>query len=120
MKNPLLADARGPLTKCSQKINMDTNKRATALSKAIGIETETLLELVAKELGHQDSLDRFISYGDIYTRAHPISPILHIVSGNTPAAAIQTLARGLLIGAFNQIKLPSEGIQEVEDFVEKL
>ena len=99
---------------------MDTNKRATALSKAIGTQAETLLELVAKELGHRDSLDRFISYGDIYTRAHPISPILHIVSGNTPAAAIQTLTRGLLIGAFNQIKLPSEGIQEVEDFVEKL
>ena len=99
---------------------MDTNKRAVALSKAIGIESETLLELVAKELGHRDSLDRFISYGDIYTRAHPISPILHIVSGNTPAAAIQTLTRGLLIGASNQIKLPSEGIQEVKDFVGKL
>ncbi|MDG1853657.1 MAG: acyl-CoA reductase [Verrucomicrobiales bacterium] len=99
---------------------MDTNKRAVALSKAIGIESETLLELVAKELGHRDSLDQFIPYGDIYTRAHPISPILHIVSGNTPAAAIQTLTRGLLIGALNQIKLPSEGIQEVEDFVGKL
>ncbi len=99
---------------------MDTNKRAIALSKALDIEAETLLELVAKELGHRDSLDRFIPYGDIYTRAHPISPILHIVSGNTPAAAIQTLTRGLLIGALNQIKLPSEGIQEVEDFVGKL
>ncbi|MEC7358073.1 MAG: acyl-CoA reductase [Verrucomicrobiota bacterium] len=99
---------------------MDTNKRAVALSKALDIEAETLLELVAKELGHRDSLDRFIPYGDIYTRAHPISPILHIVSGNTPAAAIQTLTRGLLIGALNQIKLPSEGIQEVEDFVGKL
>ena len=42
------------------------------------------------------------------------------MSGNTPAAAIQTLTRGLLIGALNQIKLPSEGIQEVEDFVVKL
>ena len=50
------ADARGPQTKCSQEINMDTNKRAAALSKAIGIEAETLLELVAKELGHRDSL----------------------------------------------------------------
>jgi len=99
---------------------MDTNKRAIALSKALDIEAETLLELVAKELGHRDSLDRFIPYGDIYTRAHPISPILHIVSGNTSAAAIQTLTRGLLIGALNQIKLPSEGIQEVEDFVVKL
>ena len=99
---------------------MDTNKRAAALSKAIGIEAETLLELVAKELGHRDSLDRFVSYGDIYTRAHPLSPILHIVSGNTPAAAIQTLTRGILIGAFNRIKLPSEGIKEVEDFIRQL
>ncbi|MEE2808043.1 MAG: acyl-CoA reductase [Verrucomicrobiota bacterium] len=99
---------------------MDTNKRATALSKALDIHVETLLKIVEKELGHRESLDRFVSYGDIHTRANPISPILHIVSGNTPAAAIQTITRGLLVGAFNQIKLPSEGIQEVEDFIEKL
>ena len=113
-------DAHVPLTKCCQKINMDTNKRATALSKLLDINVAKLLETVEKELGHQESIDRFVPYGDIHTRANPISPILHIVSGNTPAAAIQTITRGLLLGAFNQIKLPSDGIQEVEDFIEKL
>ena len=94
---------------------MDTNKRATALSKALDIHVETLLKIVEKELGHRESLDRFVSYGDIHTRANPISPILHIVSGNTPAAAIQTITRGLLVGAFNQIDIKGLDGQTLKD-----
>ena len=55
---------------------MDTKKRATALSKSLDIHVEKLLGTVEKELGHQESLDRFVPYGDIHTRANPISPIL--------------------------------------------
>jgi hypothetical protein len=42
--------------------------------------------------------------------------ILHIVSGNTPAAALQSLIRGLLIGSHNRCKIPSTGLPEVAQF----
>lgn len=65
-------------------------------------------------------MDEFVKYGDIFAKANPISPILHIVSGNTPEAAIQSVTRGLLVGAKNLVKLPRNGIKEFYDFLDKL
>ncbi len=40
--------------------------------------------------------------------------ILHIISGNTPHAAYQSLLRGLVIGSHNRLKLPNEGLSDFE------
>src|SRR5471030_2978187 len=96
---------------------MNTAERASALSLAAAhfpilgpCECEELLELIRLELGHGEILDGFRPYGSHFSKAAPRSPILHIVSGNTPHAALQTLLRGLLLGAHNFIKLPSAGL----------
>src|SRR5215831_12709802 len=59
-------------------------------------------------------------YGDHHCSAQPLSPILHVVSGNTPHAGIQSLTRGILVGAKNQVKLPRQGLPEFDRFVRLL
>lgn len=59
-------------------------------------------------------------YGHHQVVAIPYSPILHIVSGNTPHAALQTLIRGILVGGENLVKIPSTGLPEIERFVRLL
>ena len=99
---------------------MDTNARAQALSIATGINHSDLVEILNKELGDPKALDEFVKYGDVFAKANAITPILHIVSGNTPEAAIQSITRGLLVGAKNFVKLPKNGIKEFYDFLQKL
>ena len=99
---------------------MDTNARAQALSIATGINHSDLIEILNKELGDSKALDEFVEYGDVFAKANAITPILHIVSGNTPEAAIQSITRGLLVGAKNFVKLPKNGIKEFHDFLQKL
>ena len=83
-----------------------------------------LLEWVVLELGDAEVLDDFVSYGDPargkFSMAVPHSPILHILSGNTPHAGLQSLLRGLLVGAVNLVKLPSVGLPEVSEWIEAL
>ncbi len=45
--------------------------------------------------------------------------LLHIISGNTPHAAFQSLLAGLVLGAKNRIKLPSIGLPEFENHLPK-
>jgi hypothetical protein len=59
-------------------------------------------------------------YGDHHCSAQPLSPILHVVSGNTPHAGIQSLIRGILVGAKNRVKLPRQGLPELDHFVRLL
>ena len=105
----------------------DTASRARALAKAAAafpflgkVTARGLLALVASELGHAAVLDRFVPQGRCHVRARAQGRILHVLSGNTPAAALQSLLRGLLLGAENFCKLPSGGIPEVEEFVSRL
>jgi Acyl-CoA reductase (LuxC) len=103
---------------------MNTRERAAAIAIAalpfgqvLGATTVAdLVALVRTELGHEHALDDFIPLGGHLAKAHPRQPILHIVSGNTPAAGLQSLIRGLLLGAENLCKLPSTGLPEVERF----
>ena len=108
---------------------MNTAERAAALAGAAGnfpllgsFSTGDLLELVRRELGHAEILDGFRPYGKSshFSRAFAPAPILHIVSGNTPHAALQSLTRGLLLGARNLMKIPSQGLPEVEAFLDML
>ncbi|MFT5881582.1 MAG: hypothetical protein ACI9FG_000067 [Crocinitomicaceae bacterium] len=94
---------------------MLTEQRAHHLAKAseafqvfLGpITANELLDWVSHELGHPEALDDFQQVGDILTKANPPKHLLHIISGNTPHAGLQSLLRGLLVGAQNTIKLPS-------------
>ncbi len=78
--------------------------------------TDDLLALVRAELGHAEALDDFVPYGGHCAQAVAVATILHVVSGNTPAAGLQSLIRGLLLGAHNLCKTPSAGLPELADF----
>ena len=106
---------------------MTTAERAHALVKAAekfpllgNFSDGDLLETVQLELGHAEILDGFRPYGSHFSRAYALDPILHIVSGNTPHAALQSLTRGLLLGARNLVKIPSQGLPEMEAFLDLL
>jgi hypothetical protein len=103
---------------------MTTAERAHALAAAavhfpvLGkIAAEDLLDVVRLELGHAEILDGFRPYGAHFSRVEPLGPILHVVSGNTPHAALQSLLRGILLGARNFVKIPSGGLPEVDEFL---
>jgi Acyl-CoA reductase (LuxC) len=106
---------------------MKTVERARALAWAAGffpllgpITADELLDLVRLEFGHAEILDGFRPYASGFSRVFPNDPILHVISGNTPHAGLQSLIRGLLLGAGNFVKLPSSGLREIEDFIKLL
>ncbi len=104
---------------------MTTMKRAGAIAEAAGVvvdllgtvTVDDLLEVIRLELGGDGILDGFAGYGS--RRARVVAPeiILHVVSGNTPHGALQSLVRGLLLGSRNRVKLPQGGLAEVGVFV---
>ena len=104
-----------------------TAERAAALAKAASAfpflgkcTARGLLNLVASELGDSRALDEFVPQGRRTIRALAPPRILHVLSGNTPAAALQTILRGLLLGSENFCKLPAGGIPEVLEFRARL
>jgi Acyl-CoA reductase (LuxC) len=106
---------------------VNTRQRAVALSQAaesfplLGkVSPDHLIDVVRLELGHAEILDGFRPYAGGFSRAFPKDPILHIISGNTPHAGLQSLIRGLLLNATNFVKLPESGLREVEEFTEML
>jgi len=93
---------------------MNTLARAAALADAcqhfpfLGpSSTDDLLAMFDSDFGGAD-------FSDAGTT------VLHILAGNTPAAALQTLVRGLLVGAHNLAKVPSAGLPEVDAFIAHL
>jgi len=107
---------------------MTTPERAHALAAAcrdfrrlLGpASPEVFLEWLRLELGHESALDGFQPIGAQYLRAIAPPVVLHIVSGNTPHAALQSLIRGLLLGSHNLCKLPGAGLPEAEAFAAAL
>ena len=79
-----------------------------------------LLAWVAAELGDASALDRWFTHGGARTKALAPDVILHVVSGNTPHAALQSLIGGLLLGSRNLVKLPGSGLGEVDAFLSRL
>ncbi len=82
--------------------------------------TQTLSAWLAAELGDVDALDRFVPHAGHFARAFASRIVLHILSGNTPAAALQSIIRGMLLGSRNLCKLPSGGLPEVDAFLAAL
>src|SRR6188472_1465252 len=106
---------------------MNTEARATHLAAAIaqfpwlGETTATdLLALLTAELGDPQVLETFRWHGAHLSRAVAPPVLLHILSRNTPAAGLQSLIRGLLLGSQNLCKLPSTGLPEMLQFREAL
>jgi hypothetical protein len=104
-----------------------TNARIAALAEAAArfpflgdYSATTLTEWLTSELGDAGALDDFTPAAGRLTKAIAPKIIVHILSGNTPAAALQTLIRGLLLGARNLCKLPSSGLPEVGEFIAAL
>jgi hypothetical protein len=104
-----------------------TSARAEALAATAArfpilgpVTCDDLLALLRAELGHEEALDGFRPCGSHMARALAPATILHVVSGNTPHAALQTLIRGLLLGSHNLVKIPSAGLPEAEAFREAL
>lgn len=102
---------------------MTTRERATQIARAAGqfpllgeTTAEILMALVESEFGHAAALDEFVPRGSCFTRAIAPGTILHIVSGNTPAAGLQSLIRGLLLGSHNLCKIPAAGLPELTQF----
>lgn len=81
---------------------------------------QSLVSLLESQLGSALALDDWITRGDTRCKAVAISPLLHILSGNTPHAAFQSIVRGFLVGCFNRVKLPSSGLPEVEAWIDSL
>jgi Acyl-CoA reductase (LuxC) len=106
---------------------VNTAERAAALSQAaqrfplLGkVDRDDLIEVVRLELGHPEILDGFRPYAGHFSLAIADDPLLHILSGNTPHAGLQSLMRGLLLGAMNYVKIPANGLREVEEFAKML
>ncbi len=104
---------------------MTTRERAAGIAEAVGdslgeVRVDDLLEVVRLELGNAEILDGFAEYGAHRTRVVAPEVILHVVSGNTPHGALQSLIRGLLLGSRNRVKLPTGGLAAVTSFVDAL
>jgi Acyl-CoA reductase (LuxC) len=84
------------------------------------ITSQILGDWVTRELGAEFATCSWLRYGDRFRQLVPCSPILHIVSGETPHAALQSLIRGILVGAENWIKLPATDLVEVRTFADSL
>lgn len=95
--------------------------RAAARFPFLGLhDPEQLLAVVRGELGHAEALDDFVPSGTDYVKAIPPRAILHVISGNTPHAGLQSVIRGLLLGAHNLCKMPSAGLPELAAFRDAL
>jgi hypothetical protein len=83
------------------------------LGKTTSVE---LQEMLRCDLGHVEALDRFVPRGNGLMRAVAPGKILHVLAGNTPAAGLQSVIRGLVLGSHNWLKLPSEELPSLEAF----
>lgn len=92
-----------------------------AAQKYVGaLDVDLLNAWLAAELGSATALDTPQPHGGLLSQALAPANILHVVSGNTPHAAFQSLLRGLVVGSNNWIKLPSAGLPEFESFLATL
>ncbi|MDP4994866.1 MAG: hypothetical protein NWQ16_01435 [Akkermansiaceae bacterium] len=94
----------------AQRITFLLSHRET-LEQWVGTYDEaSLRKWLDAELGDSRRLDEWIDG----SKTVPRSPILHIVSGNTPHAAFQSVFRTILLGADSWVKIPSAGLPDFE------
>ena len=94
----------------SERIAFLVSQRDT-LEKWVGTYDETSLrKWLDAELGDSRRLEEWINGSKVVPR----SPVLHIVSGNTPHAAFQSVFRTILLGCESWVKIPSAGLPDFE------
>jgi hypothetical protein len=81
------------------------------------LRVDDLMRLVEIELG---SLDEFVGRGGLLSKAIAPGTILHIVSGNSPHAGLQSLVRGVLLGSRNLVKVSKGAGAEIGAFAAAL
>ncbi len=87
------------------------------LGKWVGAYDESSLrKWLDAELGDSRRLETWVDGA----KAVPRSPVLHVVSGNTPHAAFQTVFRAYLLGCESWVKIPSAGLPEFEEWASRL
>ncbi len=106
---------------------MDLETRIAAIATAAeqfpwlgDLSAPGIARWIGLELGQSLSSAQPLPYGKQNYLVRPLDPILHIVSSNTPHAALQSLIRGIVVGSTNWIKLPKEGLVEVNAFADAL
>lgn len=73
-------------------------------------DESSLLKWLTAEVGDPRRLEQWVSGSKVIPR----SPVLHILSGNTPHPAFQSVFRTLLLGSESWVKIPSTGLPEFE------
>ncbi|QTN33296.1 hypothetical protein HZ994_13560 [Akkermansiaceae bacterium] len=71
-------------------------------------DEKSLIRWLDEELGDHRRLEQWCDGSKVVPR----SPVLHVVSGNTPHAAFQSVFRAILIGCESWVKIPSGGLPE--------
>jgi hypothetical protein len=89
---------------------MTTRQRLDLLARAYPLlfPRGKLLRLLRAQLGHVDALDGWFVRDGIRVRARAPKIICHICAGNLAVSAWTSLAHGLLLGAYNVVKLPGD------------
>jgi hypothetical protein len=89
---------------------MTTRERIDLLARAYPqlFPRAELVRLVQEQLGDVDALDTWVMRGGTRVRAWAPETILHICAGNLAVSACTSIMHGLLLGAFNIVKLPGD------------
>jgi Acyl-CoA reductase (LuxC) len=106
---------------------MTTRQRLDLLTRAYPrlFPRAELQRLLRTQLGHVDALDAWINRDGLRVRVRAPKTIYHICAGNLAVSAWTSIAHGLLLGAHNVVKLPSEredsrARREILDFIRSL
>jgi hypothetical protein len=85
-----------------------------AVEKWVGqYDAELLTKWLRAELGDERRLEEWVEGARVVAR----QPVLHVVSGNTPHAAFQSVFRAILLGCGSWVKIPSAGLPEFEEWI---
>lgn len=89
---------------------MTTRQRIDLIARAYPrlFPRAELLRMVSSQLGDADVLDHWVSRDGTRTRARGPKMIYHICAGNLAISAMTSIVHGLILGAHNVVKLPSE------------
>jgi hypothetical protein len=106
---------------------MTTRQRIDLLARAYLrlFPRAELLRLVREQLGHVDALDRWVVRNGKRIRARAPETIYHICAGNLAVSGITSIVHGLVLGARNFVKLPSDRDdssvrREISSFIHRL
>ncbi|MBC7980123.1 MAG: hypothetical protein H7Y36_06125 [Armatimonadetes bacterium] len=91
--------------------------QASQLEAWVGsYDASALRRWLNAELGDERRLEQWVDG----SRVVACGSVLHVVSGNTPHAAFQSVFRAILIGCRSYVKLPTGGLAEFEQWAKSV